>query len=238
MHQGPDDHDGLLRYDELAARVYGERRMPQSTRDLILSLGWVSLRDPRRHDPTVTTWTRTRDVMNVDNKRMWELLADDAPRYDARITEDSTPNGCQAPMVRAKRLCGRSTLIGFSEFDPVTGWSRHWGFCSRPRCREYGRPIEERARHSFTQRPEPIPNVGGLLPLFFAWNWEAKYRKAMELVRYTSSWEPPTYGLSADEWPTVPGNEPVKAFPKLRLVASDGEVIPRKGPALVGSIRG
>lgn len=46
----PDDRDGLLRYDELAARVYGENRMPSGTRDLILALGWVTLRDPRRHE--------------------------------------------------------------------------------------------------------------------------------------------------------------------------------------------
>jgi hypothetical protein len=78
-----------------------------------------------------------------------------------------------------------------------------------------------------------------LLPLFFSWNWEAKYRKAADLVpELIAGWTPPSYGLSADEWPTVPGNEPVKAFPKLRLIASGGEVIPRKGPALVGGVRG
>lgn len=221
----PDDRDGLLRYDELAARVYGERRMPTGTRDLILALGWVTLRDPSRHDPTRSIWERTRDVLNADNKRMWQIIADDAPRYDARLTEVNTPHGCQAPMIRAKRLCGRSTLIGFSEFDPVTGWSRYWGFCSRPRCREYGKPIEERARHSATKRPEPIPNTGGLLPLFFSWNWEAKYFKAADLIYTIHGWKPPSYGLSADEWPEVAGQEKPKAFPKLRLIASEGDVV-------------
>ncbi|MFJ8727731.1 hypothetical protein [Streptomyces sp. NPDC093269] len=229
----PADRDGLLRYDELVARVYGERRMPTGTRDLILALGWVGLRDPRRHDPTVTTWTRTRDVLNADNKRMWQLIAEDAPRYNSRLTEADTPSGCQAPMVRAKRLCGRSTMIGFSEFDPDTGWSRYWGFCSRPRCREYGKPIEERARHSATRRPEPIPNCGGLLPLFFSWNWEAKYFKAAELIYTIHGWKPPTYGLSADEWPEVAGQEKPKAFPKLRLIASDGEIVKPPAPTII-----
>lgn len=238
MNQSPDDHDGMLRYDQLAARVYSERRMPQGTRDLILALGWVTLRDPRRHDPTITTWTRTRDVLNVDNKRMWGLIAEDAPRYDARLTESGTPHGCQAPMVRVDRLCGRSTMLGFSEFDPVTGWSRYWGFCNRPRCREYARPIEERARYSFTKRPEPIPNTGGLLPLFFSWDWESKYFKAAELIHTIYGWKPPSYGLSADEWPEVAGQEKPKAFPKLRLIASDGEIVSRRGPALVGVERG
>lgn len=229
MNQSPDDRDGMLRYDELAARVYGERRMPQGTRDLILALGWVGLRDPRRHDPTVTTWVRTREVLNVDNERMWQLLKDDAPRYDHDWHTD--PNGCQAPMVRIDRLCTRRSVDGFTEADLTTGRFRFWGFCSRPRCQVYGKGVYERAQRSNAQAPEAIPNKGGLLPLFFEWNWEAKYVKA------DPSWKVPSYGLSADEWPTVAGEEPVHAFPKLRLIASGGEVVARKGPSLVGSVR-
>jgi hypothetical protein len=228
----PDDRDGMLRYDQLAARVYEERRMPTGTRDLILALGWVTLRDPRRHDPTAPTiWERARDAMNADNRRMWTLIAEDAPRYE--YDWEAGPRGCQAPMVRAKRLCGRGTTYGFGEFDPATGWMTYWHFCNRPRCREYMRTIEARAKGSKDRAPDPIPNVGGLLPLFFSWHWEAKYRKAMELIKYQSSWEPPSYGLSADEWPEVPGQEKPKAFPKLRLIASDGEIITPDGPKLV-----
>lgn len=225
-----DDRDALLRYDQLAARVYGEDRMPSGTRDLILALGWVTLRDPRRHDPDRSMWGRTRDVLNADNKQIWQLIAEDVPRYDSDL-HDKPSWGCQAPMVRAKRLCGRTTMYGFSEFDPATGWATSWGFCNRPRCREYMRTIEARAKGSQKRAPEPIPNAGGLLPLFFTWNWEAKYRKAMELVRYSSSWEPPSYGLSADEWPEVPGQEKPKAFPKLRLIASGGDVVTEVEPA-------
>lgn len=220
----------MLRYDQLAARVYTEARMPAGTRDLILALGWVTLRDPHRHDPTVTTWVRAREVMNADNDAMWKLIADDAPRYEPDW--QAGPNGCQAPMVRVGRLCGKSTTIGFGEFDPATGWMTYWGFCSRPRCREYMRPISERAERSEGRAPEPIPNTGGLLPLFFSWNWESKYRKA------APTWEPPPYGLSADEWPEVAGQEKPKAFDKLRLIASDGEIIARRGPALLGAQRG
>ena len=227
----PDDRDGLLRYDELAARVYGEARMPSGTRDLILALGWVALRDPRRHDPTRSLWGRTRDVLNVDDKRIWELVAEDAPRYEHDWYSD--PKGCQAPMVRVDRLCGKSSTINFSELDPATGWMALWGFCSRPRCREYAKPIYERARDSQKRAPEPIPNTGGLLPLFFTWKWEAKYRKAGEVL--CRSWEPPSYGLSADEWPEVPGQEKPKAFPKLRLIASEGEIVQESAPTLVSS---
>ncbi|WP_030757682.1 hypothetical protein [Streptomyces sp. NRRL F-5135] len=222
----------MARYDQLASRVYTETRMPSGTRDLVLALGWVTLRDPRRHDPAIGTWARTREVMNTDNKRIWQLIAEDVPRYDFDL-HDKAPMGCQAPMVRVQRLCGRNTMYGFSEFDPATGWMTYWGFCNRPRCREYMRTIEQRAKGSKDRAPEPIPNAGGLLPLFFSWNWEAKYRKAMALIKFRSSWEPPSYGLSADEWPEVPGQEKPKAFPKLRLIASGGEVIQRARPKLV-----
>lgn len=76
-----------------------------------------------------------------------------------------------------------------------------------------------------------------MLPLFFAWDWESKYRRAMELIKHRSSWESPSYGLSADEWPPVPGQEKPKAYPKLRLVASDGEYVERDAPALAGNCR-
>ena len=229
----PDDYNGMIRYDQLATRVYGETRMPAGTRDLILTLGWVTLRDPRRHDPTAPTiWERARDAMNVSNKEIWTLLAEDVPRYEHDW--HTGPTGCQAPMVRAQRLCGRSTTFGFAEFDPHTGWMTDWGFCSRPRCREYMKPIYDRAHGSKDKAPDPIPNTGGLLPLFFAWDWEKRYRKAMQVIRYRNDWEPPSYGLSADEWPEVPGQEKPKAFPKLRLIASGGEIVaPAVGPKLV-----
>ncbi|MEU3656493.1 hypothetical protein AB0E67_27530 [Streptomyces sp. NPDC032161] len=221
------ERDGMLRYDQLAARVYAESRMPAGTRDLILALGWVTLRDPHRHDPAFSVWSRARDVLNADNRRMWQLLKDDAPRYEHDWHAD--PKGCQAPMVRVDRTCGRRTVDGFAEADLATGRSRMWGFCSRPRCQAHAKAVYERARHSNAQAPEAIPNKGGLLPLFFEWNWEAKYAKA------DPAWTAPSYGLSADEWPAVPGDEPVHAFPKLRLVSSNGEIVKPSAPALIGA---
>ncbi|BBG20718.1 hypothetical protein RVR_P1101 (plasmid) [Actinacidiphila reveromycinica] len=228
-----DDRSAILRYDQLTARVYGEHRMPPGTRDLILALGWVTLRDPRRHDPTVTTWARTREVLNADNATMSRLIGGDAPRYEPDW--NAGPHGCQAPMVRVDRLCGRSTSVSFAEFDPVTGWLTPWGFCSRPRCQEYMRPIAERADGSKAKAPEPIPNTGGLLPIFFASDWERRYFKAAEtrVLPGLIGWTPPPYGLSADEWPEVPGEHRPAAFPKLRLIAADGEIVLRSGPALV-----
>ena len=190
----PDDRDSALRYAELADRVYGERRMPTGTRDLILALGWVTLRDPRRHDPTASTWGRAREVLNADNKRMWQLVAEDAPRYEPDW--HAGPSGCQAPMVRVDRLCGRSTTIGFAEFDPHTGWMTYWGFCSRPRCREYMRPIYPPGP------PQPGQRAGGdsehrraaaavlLLEL-----GKPRYHKAAEVVHTIGEWKPPSFGF-------------------------------------------
>lgn len=220
------DRDAMVRYDQLASRVYTERRMPTGTRDLILALGWVTLRDPRRHSPEHGIWTRAREVLNVDNARMWKRLKDDAPRYEHDWHAD--PKGCQAPMVRIDRLCGRNSMDGFTEADVITGRFRMWGFCTRPRCQAYAKSIYERAQRSNAAAPAPIPNVGGLLPLFFSWDWEAKYTKA------DPSWTVPEYGLSADEWPTVAGEEPVHAFPKLRLISSNGEIVKPSAPALIG----
>ncbi|MEV5348913.1 hypothetical protein [Streptomyces achromogenes] len=225
------DLDTMRRYDQLTERVYGERRLRPGTRDLILALGWVTLRDPQRHRPEATVWGRTREVLNADNSRLWKLIAEDVPRYEHDWHAD--PVGCQAPMVRAGRLCGRTTTIGFPEFDPVTGWMTYWGFCSRPRCRAYMQPIHDRAEGSKDRAPEPVPNTGGMLPLFFTWDWETTYRRAMELVRHDPSWQPPSYGLSADAWPSVPGQERPRAFPRLRLVASNGQTVKRDGPVPV-----
>ena len=65
----------------------------------------------------------------------------------------------------------------------------------------------------------------GLLPLFFHWAWEARYYQAAERINEIRGWRPPSYGLSADEWPEVPGEHKPQAFPKLRLIASDGEFV-------------
>ncbi|MFB7896076.1 hypothetical protein ACFC1B_07075 [Streptomyces xiamenensis] len=225
-----DDRLGQARYCALADRVYGEPRMPAGTRDLILALGWVTLRDPRRHDPTLDLWARARDILNADDAHVVRLIAADAPRYE--IDWHAGPQGCQAPMARAGQLCGRGTVYGFTESDPVTGWATSWGFCGRARCRPYLETTHRRAAASHEAAPKPIPNKGGLLPLFFQFNWERRYLHATKQVG-PFHWSPPVYGLSADEWPEAPGQDPPQAFPKLRLIAADGELIPAARPRLL-----
>lgn len=219
-----DDMAALMRYDTLAARVYGERRMPTGTRDLILAAGWVMLRDPRRHDPARGIWDTIRQVLNTDNRGLGLIVRADAPRYE--FDWHAAPSGCQAPMVRREGICGRNTTCSFAEFDAVTGWMRHWGYCSRPRCVEHRRAKQAEVKSSKDRAPEPIPNTGGLLPLFLTWDWEKYYRQVYP------GWKPPVYGLSADEWPPVPGREQPSFFPKLRLVASGGQIVPDRAPAL------
>jgi hypothetical protein len=76
-------------------------------------------------------------------------------------------------------------------------------------------------------RPEPIPNVGGLMPSYLVLKtghdgWVRIYQDATRACRRT--WEPPAaYGLKADEWP-VPGAEPAPQPFRLRLATVDGEL--------------
>ncbi|MFD6181472.1 hypothetical protein [Streptomyces goshikiensis] len=49
----------------------------------------------------------------------------DVPRHQRDWYTGLT--GRQAPTARAKRPCGRSTVIGFAaDFDPVIGWMTDW----------------------------------------------------------------------------------------------------------------
>ncbi|MEV7770525.1 hypothetical protein [Kitasatospora sp. NPDC086791] len=115
------------------------------------------------------------------------------------------------------KVCGAEASDYVIEKLPETGWHKpHW-FCTR-----------HRAEQNRTQRqlvepnklaPKPIPNAGGLMPCYFDSDWEYVYRFYMG-----ERWEPPVYGLRADDWP-VPGREPVPQRARLRLAAVDGELL-------------
>ncbi|MER5973296.1 hypothetical protein ABT112_26820 [Streptomyces sp. NPDC002055] len=62
--------------------------------------------------------------------------------------------------------------------------------------------------------PAPVPNRGGLLPSYFDADFLKLYRWAT-----TPSWQPPPYGLRADDWP-IPGQEPVPQRARLRLITT------------------
>jgi hypothetical protein len=111
----------------------------------------------------------------------------------------------------AQGVCGADSHHQVRELDPRTGWTiPHW-FC--PRHVDHAERVAGQVRAQNAAAPEPIPNTGGLLPVYFKAPWEKVYRH-----HAPANWEPPSYGLSADDWPD-PGNPPpVRPRRRLRAV--------------------
>lgn len=111
-------------------------------------------------------------------------------------------------------VCGANSYRCVEEKDPRTGWViAHW-FCKRHK--EHADRVAEQVREQNAAAPDPVPNAGGLLPCYFKADWEKVYR------HYAGKfWEPPKYGICADDWPT-PG-EAFKAHRRLRVVLGGGE---------------
>ena len=107
-------------------------------------------------------------------------------------------------------VCGADSHHKVLELDPRTGWMiPHW-FCKRHVG--HAERVAGQVREQNKAAPEPIPNTGGLLPVYFKAPWEEVYRHYAP-----SCWEPPPYGLSADDWPD-PGNPPPRPSRRLRAV--------------------
>ncbi|MGW2863327.1 hypothetical protein [Streptomyces sp. NPDC001205] len=112
-------------------------------------------------------------------------------------------------------LCGATSHHRVLERDPETGWmTAHW-FCKRHH--EHAERVAEQVRDQNGRAPEPVPNTGGLLPVFFAADWETVYR------RYRPGWTPPSYGICADGW-LVPGAPSVRRG-RLRALSTTGSPI-------------
>ncbi|MBX7471220.1 hypothetical protein K1Y80_34745 [Streptomyces sp. MAG02] len=114
--------------------------------------------------------------------------------------------------VRNERgICGADSHHKVLELDPRTGWTTPRWFCKRHV--DHAERVAEQVREQNEAAPEPIPNAGGLLPAYFKAPWVDVYRHYAP-----ASWEPPSYGLSADDWPD-PGNPPPARSPRrLRAV--------------------
>lgn len=152
------------------------------------------------------------------------LVSDHHPHLgDCRFTQisymhlDSTirpyPGPEHATPERDNSVCGVRGTIKVTERDMVTGWeTAHW-FCRRhlERAREVRAQLAARG-----EPPEPIPNRGGLLPRYFAGDWAQVYRR--HTGKAHQAWEPPYYGVDADEWP-VPGKTLIPRRPRLAIVA-------------------
>jgi hypothetical protein len=231
---GGGDGDG---YDRLVARVYADKRMTPEARELILLLAWLVKRDPDRFDAdgnprnSNTVWKRAvpilgdRGTRGLRGSRLADLIDADRPRYEPDMRANIWQQRlCSAPMIRRDGECGQHAVDHSLSIDPVTGWRTPLWYCARHR--EWGRKADVALRAM--DRPEPIPNAGGLMPSYLRADrgddgWIGIYRRASEWKH--SGWKPPVkYGLRADDWP-LPGMEPAPEPFRLRLAAADGELI-------------
>lgn len=108
-------------------------------------------------------------------------------------------------------VCGAGSFYLVEEKDPRTGWvTAHW-FCKRHK--EHADRVTEQVRAQNEQAPEPVPNAGGLLPCYFKADWAKVYQ------HYRPRWTAPSYGLCADDWPSLEGAVP-RRHGRLRAISS------------------
>lgn len=228
---GGGSNDG---YDALVRRVYGDDRHTPGSRELILCLAWLRCRDPQRYDDTgqqpTNIYERANRILGFEASRTprlaW-LLNYDRPRYQADRKHSAWIDRCNAPMIRRAGECGQAPRGNSFRIDPDTGWHTPIWYCHRHR--DFGAAADAALRA--VDKPEPIPNTGGLLPSYFNMRtgdagWTRLYQWAAGWCR-VRDWEPPVkYGMAADDWPR-PDRRPVPAEdrPRLRLAALDGELI-------------
>lgn len=217
-------------FADFARKVYADDRATPMARELLLALGFAVMVAHPEDDKQI--WPTARRAMGPTRTgRTWRLdqaVADDAPLYASG--KDHAHRVCEAPRLRAhpdgpddfrnvQGICGE--LAGWDQYavekQAGTGWYKYHWFCKRhlnhlARVREQLREPNERA-------PEPIPNRGGLLPVYFDADWLSLYRH-----HHGERWQPPVYGIRADDWP-VPGATAVPPRARLRLAAADGALI-------------
>ncbi len=221
-------------FADFARQVYSDQRATPLAREMLLAFGYATMVAHSEADRDVkAVWSTARQAMGTTRTgRHWRLdeaIADDAPRYTNG--KDRAHRACEAPRLRPhpdgpddyrnmRGICG--TLADWENYalekQPGTGWYKYHWFCKRhldhlARVREQLREPNERA-------PQPVPNRGGLLPVYFESDWLATYRHRLD----SPTWEPPAYGISADDWPT-PGVEQIPPRARLRLAALDGTLL-------------
>ncbi|MEW1678146.1 hypothetical protein ACGRHW_41215 (plasmid) [Streptomyces noursei] len=153
-----------------------------------------------------------------------QLVRHDVPRYEppgTRWGDDPLDRLCTGPRMRPHpggaddfrnrlNVCGAPAQEMAVEKLPGTGWHKNHWFCPR-HCDHLSR-VREQVREQNAFAPAPVPNRGGLMASYFDTDFLKLYRWAT-----TPSWQPPAYGMRADDWP-IPGQEPVPQRARLRLI--------------------
>jgi len=118
------------------------------------------------------------------------------------------------PAAEPSATCDAPAKLDFHlvERDPLTGWHISHDFCGRHRD-HYERVKTQLA--NAPEAPEPVPNVGGMLPCFFKADWARVY------ADMRPGWTDPVYGLAADGWPGAVSQGVVSRHSRLRLIVGE-----------------
>ncbi|MFD9593144.1 hypothetical protein ACFWA9_10340 [Kitasatospora sp. NPDC059973] len=228
--QAADESTPEEKFARLTRAVYGDRRADPPARELLLAVAFASTLGKVADEKM---WTTVRRALGGRPARLRELARLDLPRYVEPGAESWVEGTCEAARHRAfvpratgghtraqaaedwrntDHVCGSSGTMRVTERDLATGRHLlHW-FCGRHR--EQAARVAEQLAEQNKRAPEPVPNAGGLLPSYFAADWLTFYRWASWLA-----WQPPSYGVCADDWPAA--EHPVPAHPRLRLIPGD-----------------
>lgn len=246
---GDGGGDGKAFY-EYATRIYADDRADAQTRELLLAVAYAVV--TCQPDDGHAQWELVRQALGVRKRGAYgldRLIEHDVPRY---VSPEYLPGGwdnmkrlCMAPRLRlfrsrpwkgatpdqiaaqarkddedfrnVEKICGNTAQDYVVEKLPGTGWHKLHYFC--PAHRDHLLRVRAQVAGGNKLAPAPIPNAGGLLPSYFDADWLTMYRR-----RRGEQWEPPVYGIRADDWP-IPGKEIVPLRARLRLAAVDGELI-------------
>lgn len=187
LGQGPA---GKPRYDALIAADAPRYKLPYQARERA-TLG-PACEAPRLRPYKPRTQPDLPEPTRLRSKQPAVLPPELAALKDEAMATYTPPRDWRTK----DKVCGAASHHRILEKDPRTGWvTAHW-FCKRHK--DHADRVAEQVREQNEQAPEPIPNTGGLLPVYFKADWEKVYRHYRG--RY---WEPPSYGLCADDWPSV-----------------------------------
>jgi hypothetical protein len=221
-------------FADFARQVYNDQRATPLAREMLLAFGFATMVAHSEEACDVhAVWKTVRHAMGATRTgREWRLnqaIAEDAPGYSSG--KDRSRRACVAPRLRPHPdgpddfrnqlgICG--TLADWEHYavekQAGTGWYKYHWYCKRHL--DHLVRVREQLSEPNSRAPEPIPNRGGLLPVYFESDWVTAYRTHLGLP----DWQPPVYGISADDWPT-PGVEKVPPRARLRLAAVDGTLL-------------
>jgi hypothetical protein len=130
------------------------------------------------------------------------------------VHSDASAAAVPKPAPEQSATCDAPAKLDFHliERDPRNGWHIDHYFCARHR--DHFERVKAQLANA-PVAPEPVPNVGGLLPCYFKADWARVYSWARP------GWTAPVYGIAADDWPGVTGGGVTPRRPGLRLIVGE-----------------